>query len=387
MTPLKSNTLKIAYISNAVIPSRTANSLHVMKMCQALSQNGHTAYLIVSDQSNAGNKNDIWQQYGISQKFDLIRIKTGPFIFNAIYQAVKRKADLIYTRAIDVAALSSILAIPTIYEAHGIPGGNWGPRYFKAFLMGKGFSQLVVISNALLKLLQQFDPLVAKKTNKIRVAHDGVDMERFKNFPEPEYSRAKLGIVPNRFTVGYTGHLYRGRGLNMIFKLARELEHINFLVVGGTENDFRQRISEVRKEGITNMYLTGYIPNSELPLFQAACDTLIMPYQKKVRVSGGKGDTSAYMSPLKMFEYMASGRLIISSNHEVLQEVLDNSNAILCDPEKINDWKTAILKAERHPQWKRKIGKRAQQLVQEYTWKNRVRRILGGTLRCNLPKK
>lgn len=41
--------MNIAYISNSFIPSRTANSIHVMKMCQAFSNNGHNVTLFVPD--------------------------------------------------------------------------------------------------------------------------------------------------------------------------------------------------------------------------------------------------------------------------------------------------------------------------------------------------
>jgi hypothetical protein len=41
--------MKLAYLSNAKIPSREANSIHVMKMCQALGQLGHEVTLLTPD--------------------------------------------------------------------------------------------------------------------------------------------------------------------------------------------------------------------------------------------------------------------------------------------------------------------------------------------------
>ena len=38
--------MNILYISNSIIPSRTANSIHVMKMCQAFADNGHEVTLL-----------------------------------------------------------------------------------------------------------------------------------------------------------------------------------------------------------------------------------------------------------------------------------------------------------------------------------------------------
>ena len=41
--------MNLVYISNSIIPSRTANSIHVMKMCQAFADNGHDVVLLAPD--------------------------------------------------------------------------------------------------------------------------------------------------------------------------------------------------------------------------------------------------------------------------------------------------------------------------------------------------
>ena len=48
--------MKILYISNSIIPSRTANSIHVMKMCQAFADNGHEVVLLAPDKKNKDKK-------------------------------------------------------------------------------------------------------------------------------------------------------------------------------------------------------------------------------------------------------------------------------------------------------------------------------------------
>ena len=54
-------------------------------------------------------------------------------------------------------------------------------------------------------------------------------------------------------------------------------------------------------------------------------DILLMPYSlNKVLTnsSGSSSNTAKYASPIKMFEYLASGRPILSSNLRVLKEIL-----------------------------------------------------------------
>ena len=63
--------MKILYISKSIIPSRTANSVHVMKMCQALSENGHDLVLLAPNQKTQYEKDvvNIYDYYGVKKNF------------------------------------------------------------------------------------------------------------------------------------------------------------------------------------------------------------------------------------------------------------------------------------------------------------------------------
>ena len=65
-----------------------------------------------------------------------------------------------------------------------------------------------------------------------------------------------------------------------------------------------------------------------------------MPYTKKITVSGNVGDISNYTSPLKIFDYMKTGKLIVCSNLKVIREVLkNNENSILVnDFSNLHSW-------------------------------------------------
>ena len=67
------------------------------------------------------------------------------------------------------------------------------------------------------------------------------------------------------------------------------------------------------------------------------------PYADDVRVSGDKLDTSKFMSPLKIFEYMSNKKIIVSSNNQVLREILKNNlNCILCNYKNPIEWANKI---------------------------------------------
>ena len=233
--------------------------------------------------------------------------------------------------------------------------------YYARFLNGRGARRLVVITRALHDdLSKNFQIPVAK--NFTIIAPDGVDIERYQDLPDPLRARMQLSSNPSQsisknirfpenfvsqFTAGYSGHLYPGRGTQLLLEMAVQLPRINFLIVGGEPPDVIRLQQAADQHNLKNFYLPGFIPNSELPSLQAACDVLLMPYQDKVSASSG-GNIARYLSPMKLFEYMACQRAILSSNLPVLQEILNDQNAVLLPPKDVQSWVNAInqLKSE-----------------------------------------
>jgi glycosyltransferase involved in cell wall biosynthesis len=209
-----------------------------------------------------------------------------------------------------------------------------------------------------------------------RVSPNGVDLERFGSLPEPSAARQTLGL-PEQLTAGYTGHLYAGRGITLLVELARRFPQVHFLWVGGHPKDVQHWCGRLASANITNVTLTGFIENSRLPLYQAAADVLLMPYERVITGSSG-GNSAAYCSPMKMFEYMASGRAIISSNLPVIGEVLNASNAVLCPPEEAEAWVSALAGLLADANRREALARCARQDAQAYTWLERERKAMEG---------
>jgi glycosyltransferase involved in cell wall biosynthesis len=112
-------------------------------------------------------------------------------------------------------------------------------------------------------------------------------------------------------------------------------------------------------------------------MYQAACDVLLMPYQRKLATSSGS-DTSGFFSPMKLFEYLACGRVILSSDLPVLREVLNESNSILLPPDDAGAWVSAIREAQSNRYQYQALMKQASSDVQQYTWEERAKLLMAG---------
>lgn len=370
--------VKILYIARSSIPSREANSIQVMKMCQAFADNGHDVVLLVPDKKNNSNPsvNDLHSYYGVKKSFTIhkfkIRQKKGRAFFEII--AIKKyllefDPDLVYSRCSLGCTVACLNGYKTYYESH-LPiwrSSSIKKAGFQLLTKSRNFKRLIVISQALKDIYsnqQIIDP------DKIYIAHDGAD--EITDFT----TKAKLSGNEGRLNIGYSGHLYTGKGMEVIAEVAPLAKEFNFHIVGGTEKDIACWKSAVTRE---NVFFYGFKPQSELPEYINSFDICLLPNQKIVLPCGKKDhkhNISAFTSPLKMFEYMAHKKAIIASDLPVLREVLNESNAVLVQCDDIHAWIQAIERLKDVTTRERIAQKAYEDFIGSYTWKNRAKLVI-----------
>ncbi len=370
--------MRIVCIAASFVPSNTANSIQVVKATHALAELGHEVRLLVP-----GNEDSTWKNlqrhYGLRQPFDIRWIRENltfrryDFAYKAVNEAKSMKPNLITTWMLQAGVLALWRGLPTILELHDRVTGRIGPWLFRQFWSAKTPSRLLTNTEALRQaLISDFD--LDPSNKDIVVAPNGVDLERYRGLPTPETARKKLGLREG-FTVGYTGHFYAGRGMNLMLNLAKEHPEINFLWVGGEPADVILWEKRLKMEGVDNITLTGFVDNARLPEYQAAADVLLMPYGTMIAGSGG-GNSAEIASPMKMFEYMAADRPIITSDLPVIHEILNEELAVFCPPEDLSAWKGALSTLRADSNRREELGKAARIAVEAYTWRSRAEKAI-----------
>ncbi len=366
--------MKIVAIAGSTIPSDTANSLQVMKACQALVQIGHEVTLLVPGVKNTAV--DLRKHYGLEVDFPIQWLSSSSrrmFTWDSVQRARTLRSDVVYSWFPQSAVFGLLRGMPVVFEIHIQPTGRFGPVWHRTFAKLRGKRRLVSITHALVELLER-DFAMRFPAEEVVIAPNGVDLERFASLPDPVTARRQTGLREGP-TVMCTGHLYAGRGAELFLELAESLPQAQFVWVGGRPEDIESWKKRVKSENVT---FTGFIPNRDLPLYQAAADVLLMPYSRSIMGSSGTADSAAVASPMKMFEYMAAGRAIVSADLPVIREVLHEDAAVFCKPDDVGDWRLVIeslLDDEAH---RTKLGNQARHDVQGYTWVARAQRIMNG---------
>ncbi|MFW2524747.1 glycosyltransferase family 4 protein [Aliarcobacter butzleri] len=370
--------MEIVYIANSTIPSTSANSVHVMKVCEAFSINGVDIKLIIPNIRDKKIKENEFDFYGVTNKFKLIRNKLinettsgiwNPlFALTSVFITLIDNQNVIFTRSPFVSIFCIIFRKRHFLELHG----RLHAYSFKLFKLFKLFNsnkllKIVVISQPLKKIyIDEFNV----QEEKILVLPDGVTYENFEPF------NGKEPFNSSSFNIGYVGSLWKGKGIEMIISIARKLPYHKFNIYGGEDHQIVALKEEIELLNLNNIFFYGHVANSKVPNVLCEQDILLMPNQKQIFARGMKENIAEFTSPLKMFEYMASGRVIISSDMPVLREILNENNSFLVPCDDVEAWIQTIKNIENNIELARKIALRGKEDVQNYTWTKRAKRII-----------
>ncbi len=380
--------MKIALITNSRIPSLTANSIQAMKVAQALMQLGHELWMYAPAETEPASPELLITHYGLRliPRLELLpstkRLKRLDFIVHAQRAAKKFNADLIYTWLPQSAVIGLWAGYPVVLEMHADVSGKMGAWWLRQFWKARGQKVMTVTTSALRNVLER-STKIRFKDEALLIAPNGVELEKYDGLPNPVEARHQLNLKEG-LMVGFTGHIYPGRGADLLFELAKQMPQVNFLWVGGTPGLVDTWRGKLNEEKITNVTMTGFVKHESIPLYQAASDILLMPYSRSISASSGQ-DIAEVINPMKMFEYMASARAIVSADLPSIREVLDEGNAVFCEARElgirnqgsgISEWKAAIEALLADEARRRELGNQARQDVEQLTWVKREQRVM-----------
>jgi glycosyltransferase involved in cell wall biosynthesis len=161
----------------------------------------------------------------------------------------------------------------------------------------------------------------------------------------------------------YCGHLYGWKGAQTFADAAMRFTNYQLAVfVGGTDWDLED-FKEKNKNN-SHILVLGRKPHTEIPLYLKAADVLVLPNSAQYKLS------SHYTSPLKLFEYMASGTPIVASDIPSLREVLNERTAVFFEADNPVSLHEAVKSV-----FERGFETESLNEVKHYTWEKRAQKI------------
>ncbi len=340
------------------MPTEKAHGLQIVKTCEALAEKGQEVELVVPYRG----RGDPFKFYNVKRNFrinflpsiDLLKyrfldplnfyILTLSFSLSSFFYMLNKKGTVL-TRDSNIVFLFGLLGRKIVYEAHNFPNKGVDLWMQKNFLKK---TKLVVISKGLKKAYGKIGIMG-------EVVHDAVDLEEIKT--QEKKKRENLIV--------YVGHLYKEKGADTFIEAMRLLKNEKALVVGGTKEEIRR----IKKKAPKNVEIMGFIPYSQIKKYLEMADILVIPNSAKNK------QMSEYTSPLKLFEYMASKRLIVASDVPAIREIVGEDMVYFFEPDNPRSLAETIEKALRAKDYQKKV-QTAYEKVKEYTWGKRAGKII-----------
>lgn len=352
---------KIIYFSSSPIPSYYASSINVINMSNAFCK----YFKLVEIYHRKGEEININSFYNINSKIkfklyskSLSRLKNLIDSIKTSFNLIVDSETLIYGRNIIALSILVLRKKKVIIEIHEpLEKMHFINRFF-LFLIKKYTINLGLVFITI-PIQQSFKNFFKCKNSVLSDAAND------------NYIPFNNKIIKN---IGYVGSFNKGRGLELIAKLSERLPNYTFHIFGGDILQFRKIVN---KKINTNIKVHGKIYPKNISNIFKIFQIAVAPYENKVAVKNNS-DTSKFMSPLKIFEYMASNKVIISTNHSVLKEVLtDKKNSFLINYNNIEEWINTINFISNNLEIAKSIASNSyEDFKKKYSWDIRAKEIV-----------
>lgn len=375
---------KIVYVTTVRLPTEKAHGLSTVKICEALSSCGYEVDLIIP-QLWRKNGGDVYGYYGVKRNFNILKIPCIDLIPIRFFDKVtfliqsfsfsfflfffiwfkywgKRNEIVFFSHDYIPLFFSSLLPFNIFYDIHHFPGKN----FMYKRIMKRSFGFAVQTKWKISELGVQF----GIKPEKIIYWPNGTDVTRFDILESMNEARQKIGIPLDKKIVMYTGSLFDWKGVDSLIRSIKYIpENVLVYLVGGTDRDVavcKENIEEAKDNRVVFVPFQSFL---KIPLWDRSADVLVLPNTGKQKVS------MYYTSPMKLFDYMASGKPIVATSTPAILEILNKDNSILVEPDNPQELAKGIELILTDNDVAQKISAKSFSDSKQYTWLERAKKI------------
>ena len=379
--------MKLLYLHDQYYNEEKANIIQVISMCKAFSELGInvTLALLNSGIDETELSNRIRLGFDVNHALGVVLIPTyfkrtrvGRYLGTVSVGKIlnQEKPDICYLRSPVFLKRCMDSGISTFFESHTAKLHNriqYLDKKWRNLIVESSkkfnFIKLIAISEA----LRNYWISHGMEKRKIIALHDGFNPSFYSKPLTISEARKKLNIQSEKKVVVYAGSLYPDREIETVLALAEKFDNALFWVIGGPE-EYKNSYKELAaKGGITNIEFLGKMEHRNIPDYLYAADILLAIWSKNV-------PTMNYCSPMKVFEYMAAGRIIVAHAFPTIREVLsDSKTALLVDPYSNDDLFHKMEKALNLKYPSLMASQARDEAFHNYSWHARAKKILSYT--------
>jgi len=379
------------FFTRNVLPQPAAHLVHDVNTANAAANNGYPAVLVYLQKAKKSLNPLDWfypfrpekpaeelvRFYNIQHKLKVIPLalpfpigeKRGKWLHPSTFVCkyyfplyIFSQTKILHTLDWNLVKTAIRAGIPVIYEREHDQDNKYEPEIVNSPL----FQVAVTVADSVRENMIN-NGMPPEKIVKLHLSFNQSFLQR-----EPEKAaiwRQKLLGNKRSHLVVYSGGIYKFKGVNLLIDVAQELPHIQFAFAGGDESQLASYRQLVAEKQLDNVSFLGYLQHENLPSLLQAADILAHPHLS--------GKAATFTSPLKFFEYLASGTPIVATEIPPLLEFKEtNIVAGWCQPDDPREYARCLEKVLiTHP---RKINGYVEQIkfARQFSWESRMTKIM-----------
>ena len=386
---------ELVLVANARVPSERAHVFQIMQMAAAFStifQRVRVVHPVRANTEPMKRVTNVFDYYSVKECFGLVglpcidpvkrvtldwpRLASGPlprlahfmqiltFTVAALLFVARLPACVVYSRDLLVLTILNLFSTGRgrlfVFEVHTLPRSDFARKLH--LWSARRADAIVAISDH----LRDWYVKMGFDSKSILTARDGVDFDAYSSLPAKSLARERLGIDSDATVAVYTGHFFPWKGVDTLIAAGPHLpRHWRIVLVGGIEPD----LSRIRglAQADARIRVIGHLPVHDAALYLAAADIAVLPNSSKADIS------AKYTSPLKLFEYLASGKPVVASDVPAVREIVKNRySALLVKPDDPAALAAGIERVAMDEQLRKNLTLNAREVAREYSWKSRA---------------
>lgn len=275
---------------------------------------------------------------------------------------IRPTTHLVHTRDWNFVKAAIRCGIPAIYEHD-----HYAKKVFEPEIVNHPlFQTTVTVAEPIRQSLIEYGMPV----EKIIKLHNGFNHLFLARHPQAAQTwRNQLLMNQYQHLAVYSGALYRFKGVDLLLDVAKMLPQVHFVFAGGPSEqvDTYQQLCQAQQ--IQNAQFLGHLPHEQLASLLQAADVLVHPHCL--------GEAATFTSPMKFFDYMASGTPIVATEIPPLMEFKASGVvAGWCKPDQPVQLTECIRQVlQTHP-YRSEGYANSMQFVQQFSWENRITAVL-----------
>jgi len=388
--------VRILYLTLEDMSLHKGSVVHIREVITGLRNRGHFVSLVATS-SNQSENTDRFHNLNVMNHpiLKLFRLKKQPYIISSalLFLCLLRIVshyDVIYARdyhAVLIAFFPRILFKKRlVFEINGLASEEQKLKslsvlnQFISALIRKSEKAATRFSDKIISVTPQIETYLVKhfhcRPGKVEVVGNGVDTRRFYSIDDPKVLsqwRERFGIGKEESVAVFVGNLARWQGVEVLiesgFQLLENNEKLKLLIVG--DGPLKEKLmKKVFKNGRRGQFIfTGMIAYEEVPFCINIADIGVAPFILNRNISTG-------VSPLKVFEYMACGKPVVTSRIDGLEFIENEGIGELVDPGDVKGLAGALERLLQSKEKRVEMGQKALKIaVERFEWASKVNGI------------